>query len=89
MYRVVYTEEALKNLKKADKYTAKIITSWISKNLDNCENPRWSGKALQGELKGLWRYRIGDYRLICYIDDGKIVIMILAIGHRKEIYKRK
>ncbi|MEF9988396.1 MAG: type II toxin-antitoxin system RelE/ParE family toxin, partial [Christensenella sp.] len=63
------------------------IKSWIGKNLIGCDNPRLYGKALQGKYKTLWRYRVGDYRIIVNIEDEKLVILLLEIGHRKEIYK--
>ena len=50
------------------------------------QNPRATGKALQGEFSGLWRYRVGDYRLICEIRENELVILVLEIGHRKNIY---
>jgi mRNA interferase RelE/StbE len=50
-------------------------------------NPRLSGKALQGDLKGLWRYRVGNYRLIAQIKDNELIILVIEIGHRKEVYK--
>ena len=52
------------------------------------ENPRQRGKALVGERTGYWRYRIGDYRVIAKIEDGRMVILVVAIGHRREIYRR-
>lgn len=70
-----------------DKNDSKIIMSWISKNLVNCEDPYIHGKSLQGNLKGKWRYRVGNYRLIANIDNKNIIILVLVIGHRKEIYK--
>ena len=73
-YNVLYTNNALKNLKKLDKYQAKIITSWIKKHLIGCHNPRQNGKALVGDKKGLWRYRIGVYRIIADIQDNIIQI---------------
>ncbi len=85
-YTVQYTAGAIKNLKKLDKHTQALILGWIEKNLMNCENPRQHGKCLTANRSGQWRYRIGDYRLICEIEDDKIVILILSIGHRREIY---
>lgn len=85
-YTVKYTAGAIKNLKKLDKHTQALILGWIEKNLMNCENPRQHGKCLTANRSGQWRYRIGDYRLICEIEDDKIVILILSIGHRREIY---
>jgi len=86
-YKVRIENPAQKSLKKMDKNDSKIIMAWISKNLVNCEDPYIQGKSLQGNLKGKWRYRIGDYRLLCNIDNENIIILVLAIGHRKNIYK--
>lgn len=85
-YKVVFTANALKQLKKLDKYVAKFISAWIKKNLDGCENPRQYGKSLVANRNGQWRYRIGDYRLIAEILDKEIVILIVNVGHRKNIY---
>ncbi len=85
-YEVEYSERAIKELKKMDKYTRQMIYSWIGKNLVGCENPRQHGKGLTANRSGQWRYRIGDYRLICQIDDGKLVILALSVGHRREVY---
>lgn len=74
-YEVRLGKRAQKNLKKMDKNHAKIIMAWISKNLVNCEDPYIHGKALKGNLKEKWRYRIGDYRLICNINDKKVIIL--------------
>ncbi|VWL89650.1 type II toxin-antitoxin system RelE family toxin [Oceanivirga miroungae] len=87
-YIVEFTEDSKKNLKKLDKYQAKLIKKWIIENLIYTTNPRRNGKALKGTLTGLWRYRVGDYRIICEIQDYKLIIVILEIGHRKEIYKK-
>lgn len=88
-YRVEYTKQAVKQLKKLDKSTASLIIGWIEKNLVDCENPRQYGKGLVANHRGEWRYRIGNYRLIADIQDEKIVILILSIGHRREIYEKK
>ena len=87
-FHVAYSERSVRELKKLDRYTRRMIYAWIDKNLEGCENPRAHGKALQANLKGLWRYRIGDYRLLCSIEDDRMVILALTIGHRREIYER-
>ena len=89
MYKVVFSELAKKNIKKLDKHTAKLILAWIRKNLEGCSNPRAQGKALKANHSGEWRYRIGDYRLICEIQDDKLIILALTIGHRSDIYLQK
>lgn len=85
-YHVEFTKEALKFLKKLDKHTALLITAWIRKNLEGCTNPRQHGKGLTANRSGEWRYRIGDYRIIADIQDDKVIILILEIGHRRDIY---
>ena len=85
-YHIEFAKPVLKSLSKLDKYTAKMLINWISDKLDGCENPRIYGKALSANLAGLWRYRVGDYRIIAKIEDDKLVILIIAIGHRSEIY---
>lgn len=87
MYKVEFTESAVKELKKLDKSTAKVIKNWVVKNLVDCDDPRLHGKALKGKLAGIWRYRVGDYRLFANIHDEIITIEIFEIGHRKEIYR--
>ena len=85
-YKVRTTPRFDKEFKKLDRYTMKMIKVWIEKNLVNCENPRAHGKALTANRKGEWRYRIGDYRLICLINDEELVILALTIGHRRDVY---
>lgn len=87
-YKVEYTKQAVKQLKKLDKPTASLIIGWIEKNLVECENPRQYGKGLVANHRGEWRYRIGNYRLIADIQDEKIIILILNVGHRREIYEK-
>lgn len=76
-----------KEFKKLDHYTQRIIKNWIDKHLGNVENPRLQGKCLTGNFEDLWRYRIGDYRLICKIEDEKFIILALSIGHRRDVYR--
>lgn len=87
MYKVEYSDQFKKEFRKLDKYTQKIIRAWINKNLVDCENPRAQGKGLTANRSGQCRYRIGDYRLICSIEDNRLIILALSIGHRSEIYK--
>ena len=85
-YDVEYSKTAMNTIRKMDSSTSKLIRTWIEKNLINTKNPRIKGKALTGDLKGLWHYRVGDYRILAEIQDDKIVILILDIGHRSKIY---
>ena len=85
MYKVKMTELATKQYLKLDKPIRNQITKFIDK-LENIDNPRSRGKPLVSNLSGLWRYRVGDYRLICSIEDDKILITDLRLGHRRENY---
>lgn len=87
-YAVKFEQKARKTLSKLDKATANMILAWIKKNLVDTDNPRRTGKPLKGEYKGAWRYRAGDYRLIAHIEDDQVLILLLAIGHRREVYDR-
>ena len=85
-YKVDYTKSAIKKLKALDKPVRSMVLNWIEKNLIGCSNPRQHGKALVGNHSGKWRYRVGDYRIIADILDDKIIILVLNVGHRREIY---
>jgi mRNA interferase RelE/StbE len=85
-YQVETTPRFDKAISKLDKHIQKIIKSWIIKNLVNTNNPRIHGKGLTANMAGQWRYRIGDYRLICEIQDEKLIILMLDVGHRRDIY---
>lgn len=85
-YRVETTARFDREFRKLDRYTQRMIKSWIDKNLEGCADPRQHGKGLTANRSGQWRYRIGDYRLLCDIQDARLVILALEIGHRKEIY---
>lgn len=86
-YSVELSERFKKEFRKLDKYTQKMIRAWINKNLVDCTDPRQHGKGLTANRSGQWRYRIGDYRLICEIHDNELVILALTVGHRREIYE--
>ena len=87
-YQIKLSKHFIKDFGKLDKYTQKMIKNWIDKNLVNCEDPKIHGKALTANRTGQWRYRIGDYRLICEINDNELTILALSIGHRRDIYKK-
>jgi mRNA interferase RelE/StbE len=85
-YRVEYTRTAAKQLKKLDRKIAALILAYIEEKLIDCDNPRLYGKALQGNLRDIWRYRVGDYRILARIDDDIVLIIVVEVGHRNEIY---
>ncbi len=84
-WTIKLSKKSLKSLKALDNSARKNITYFIDKLIES-DNPRATGKALQGNLKGLWRYRVGNYRLICQIKDNELIILFVEIGHRKNIY---
>ena len=86
-HEVTFEKGAQKTLKKVDRHQSLLIMGWIQKNLVNCTDPRKQGKGLTANRSGEWRYRIGDYRLISDINDEIVTILMLEIGHRKDIYK--
>lgn len=86
-YKLVLSDNVKKQLKKMDKFIALLILKEMQRTLNNVENPRYIGKALTGDKKGLWRYRIGDYRVICHINDNELLVLALEVGHRKSIYQ--
>ena len=87
-YRILFSERAKKQLKKLDIHVSALIIGWLEKNIEGCENPRIHGKWLVENKSGQWRYRIGDYRVICEIQDKEIIVLVLEIGHRRDIYNK-
>lgn len=86
-YRLVVSEGVKKKIKKMDKHLGLMLAKDMKSKLDKLEDPRRLGKALKGEHKGLWRYRIGGaYRVICDIRDDELIVLAIDIGHRKNIY---
>ena len=86
-YTVEYSKAASKALLKMDKSVSRMIYGWVNRNLVGTPNPRAHCKALTGNLAGLWRYRVGNCRLIADIQDDRLVILMLEVGHRGEIYQ--
>jgi mRNA interferase RelE/StbE len=82
-----FTPEAYKELKKLDRVPQKKILDFLTRLVEQHAHPREVGLALRGENGNFWRYRVGDWRIICEIVDQKVVVMILGIGHRREIYR--
>ncbi len=85
-YKVIYTKKSIKSLKKLEPSVRKMIKKWIEKNLIDTENPRAYGKRITANRSGQWRYRVGDYRLLANIDDESITIIMVDIGHRRDVY---
>lgn len=80
---------AQKQLGKLDKPVAERILDWLNDRIEGCKNPRHFGEPLKEELSGLWRYRIGDFRVICDIQERRLVVLALSVGHRRVIYRKR
>lgn len=87
MWRLLYSRRADRQLGKLDPGIRRIIVAWLNKNIDGCDNPRATGKGLTVGLSGKWRYRVGDYRVLCEIRDSELVVLAIEIGHRRDIYR--
>lgn len=88
VWQIELTASAVKQLGKLDKGEAKRITSFLRQRLAEQDDPRSTGRALTGpQLGEYWRYRVGDYRILCEIQDGKLLILVIEIGHRREVYR--
>lgn len=79
---------AQKQLVRLDRAIVRRISKFLYQRLARLDDPRQIGERLQGTLNEFWRYRVGDYRLICSIEDDRLVVLVLRIGHRREIYRR-
>ncbi|HSM93786.1 MAG TPA: type II toxin-antitoxin system RelE/ParE family toxin [Anaeromyxobacteraceae bacterium] len=86
-WRIELTGTAAKQLAKLDRGDARRITSFLRERLAPLDDPRAAGKALQGPLGTLWRYRVGDFRLLATIDDDVLRVLVVRIGHRREVYR--
>jgi len=86
IYEISTTDKFDKSFKKLDRQAQRIIKTWIEKNLMKCDDPRVHGKALTANRSGQWRYRVGDYRILAEIHDNKLVLILIDVGHRKDIY---
>jgi mRNA interferase RelE/StbE len=89
IWKIEFDNRARKELRKLDKQTQERILNLLRENLATDEDPRRTGKSLKGHMKGLWRYRVGDYRIISQIQDENILILVIRLGHRRDIYEDK
>ena len=86
-WTIELSRQAEKSLKATDAAARRRIARYIDERLLKSANPRELGKPLQGLLRELWSYRVGDYRLICDLQDTRLVVLVVEIGHRREIYR--
>jgi mRNA interferase RelE/StbE len=87
VWTIDYTNTARTQLRKLDKQAAKRILDFLDERVAGRDDPRSTGKALTGPLGGLWRYRIGDFRVICDIQDGALRILVVQLANRRDVYR--
>ena len=86
-WTIDYAQSAKNQIKKLDKAVARRILDFMDNRVAKQEDPRTIGKALTGPLGSLWRYRVGDYRIICEVQHSAVRVLVLRIGHRSEVYR--
>jgi len=84
--KLAYTDSAMDTFLSLDKTVQKRVKKYMDE-VQELDNPRARGHALTGELSGLWRYRVGDWRVICQIKDTELIILVVALGHRRSVYR--
>ncbi|MHC5373065.1 type II toxin-antitoxin system RelE family toxin [Enterococcus sp. LJL120] len=89
MYTWSFDRKAYKEFKKLDKTIQKRLVKWLDEHIQGSENPRQWGKALDGEMKTLWRYRVGGFRLIVDIINNEFIVLVIKTGKRNDIYKKQ
>ena len=85
-WTIEYDEGAVSDLKKLDRQGQREILDYMEKRIAKAEDPRSFGKPLRHSKFGLWRYRVRDYRIICQLQQAKLVVLVVAIGHRSTVY---
>lgn len=86
-WAVEFDDRARRELRKLDPKIQQAILSYLRSRIAVADDPRRFGKPLRRNLAGLWRYRVEDYRLICRIEEARVVVLVLQVGHRREVYE--
>jgi mRNA interferase RelE/StbE len=81
-----FDERALKDLRKLDRQAQQDVVIYLDERIAGRADPRRFGKGLRSDLAGLWRYRVGAYRIICQIKDHELIVLVISVGHRKNVY---
>lgn len=87
VWTIEYADPAKQQLRKLDRQVARRVLDFMDERVAGLEDPRSTGKALTGPLGAFWRYRVGDCRVICDIQDGALRVLVVQVGHRREIYR--
>jgi mRNA interferase RelE/StbE len=86
IWRVEFDRDAARDLRKLGAIAERTILRYLRQRIATTEDPRRFGKPLTGDLKGLWRYRVGNYRIVASIENDRFVVLIVTVGHRREVY---
>ena len=86
-WTVSFNAHAERQLRRLDRAAQARIVDFLSERIESGDDPRQAGKALRAAMSGLWRYRVGDYRIVCRLDDTAVTVMVIAVGHRREVYR--
>ena len=87
-WKIEYTATALGQLRRLDRQISERISDYMERRIASLADPRIAGKPLTGHLGEYWRYRVGDYRVICSIHDNELRIVVVRLGHRREVYRQ-
>jgi mRNA interferase RelE/StbE len=87
MWKIRYLRSARKDAKKIDPHIREKIRGYLEQRVASLDDPRQLGEPLKGQLAKLWRYRIGDYRIICEFRNNELIVIVIRIGHRRNVYK--
>ena len=87
-WKIEFTPESEKQLSKIDRPSAKRIITFLNERIAPADDPRTAGKTLKGVLREFWRYRVGNYRIICKIEDDRLLVLVVRIAHRSDAYRR-
>ena len=86
VWRIEFDRDAARDLRKLGYEARRVVLKYLRERIGTAENPRRFGHALTGDLKGLWRYRVGDHRIVADIRDREILVMVVTVGHRRDVY---
>lgn len=86
-WKVEYSKEAVRQLRKMDPTDSKRVRDWMRRNIDGCDDPRVHGKGLTANRSGEWRYRVGNWRVLAYLNDGVVTVEVFRVMHRREVYR--
>jgi mRNA interferase RelE/StbE len=86
-WTIDYTDTARRALRKMDKHSARQIVEYMTGRIGEADDPHAFGKTLKGPLGNYWRYRVGDYRIVCEIHENAVRVLVVDVGHRREVYR--